>query len=259
MNSGDDYKSFCLENVLKMNTTTTKRICLWSGPRNISTALMYSFAQRSDTKVFDEPLYAHYLKETSADDYHPGASEVLETMEKDGKKVVEMMLGPHNKPVVFFKQMTHHLVNLNLSFLKETINVILTRDPREMLPSYAKEINDPTMRDVGYEQHLELFEFLQNRGEEPIVLQSEKVLKDPEDTLKKLCKAIGIPFEEEMLSWERGTRPEDGVWAKYWYQNVHNSTGFKPYQPKTEPFPERLKPLLADCLPIYEELCKYSI
>lgn len=242
-----------------MNTTNTKRICLWSGPRNISTALMYSFAQRSDTKVFDEPLYAHYLKETDADDYHPGADEVLETMESDGEKVVDMMLGSHDQPVVFFKQMTHHLVNLNLSFLKKTINIILTRDPREMLPSYAKEIEYPTMRDVGYEQHLELFEFLQNRGDEPVVLQSEKVLKDPLNTLNTLCTAIGIPFEKEMLSWEKGPRPEDGVWAKYWYQNVHNSTGFKPYQAKTEPFPEHLKPLLADCLPIYEELCKYSI
>lgn len=242
-----------------MNSTNTKRICLWSGPRNISTALMYSFAQRSDTKVVDEPLYAHYLKETDADDYHPGAAEVLETMEKDGQKVLEMMLGPHDKPVIFFKQMTHHLVNLNLSFLKETVNIILTRDPREMLPSYAREIKHPTMRDVGYEQHLELFEFLQNRGEEPLVLQSEKVLKDPKDALTKLCKAIGIPFDEAMLSWKRGPRPEDGVWAKYWYQSVHNSTGFKPYQPKKEPFPEHLEPLLAECLPIYEVLCKYSI
>lgn len=242
-----------------MNAKFTKRICLWSGPRNISTALMYSFAQRSDTKVVDEPLYAHYLKETDADEYHPGAAEVLQTMEKDGEKVVEIMLGSHEKPVVFFKQMTHHLVNLDLSFLNETINIILTRDPREMLPSYAKEVKHPTMRDVGYKQHLELFEFLQNRGEEPIVLQSEKVLKDPPGTLRKLCQAIEIPFEEAMLSWEKGPRPEDGVWAKYWYQSVHNSTGFRPYHPKTGAFPEHLKPLLAKCIPMYDELCKYSI
>lgn len=242
-----------------MNTNKTKRICLWSGPRNISTALMYSFAQRSDTKVVDEPLYAHYLHETSANQYHPGASEVLETMETDGQKVVDMMLGPHDKPIVFFKQMTHHLVNLNLSFLKETINIILTRDPREMLPSYVREIENPTLRDVGYEQHLELFEFLQNRGEEPIVLQSELVLKDPETLLNKLCKALDIPFQKTMLHWKKGPRPEDGIWAKYWYQSVHNSTGFNPYQPKEEPFPEHLEPLLTECLPIYEELCKYSI
>lgn len=242
-----------------MKAETTKRICLWSGPRNISTALMYSFAQRSDTKVVDEPLYAHYLSESDADEYHPGASDVLQTMENDGVKVVEMMLGPHEKSVVFFKQMTHHLVNLNLSFLKETINIILTRDPRQMLPSYAKEIENPDMQDVGYAKHLELFEFLQKRGDEPIVLQSEKVLKDPSDTLRRLCEAIGIPFDEAMLKWKKGPRPEDGIWAKYWYHTVHNTTGFKPYEPKTEPFPEHLEPLLAECLPIYEVLCKYSI
>lgn len=242
-----------------MKSDTTKRICLWSGPRNISTALMYSFAQRSDTKVVDEPLYAHYLSKTNADEYHPGAEEVLQTMENDGEKVVEWMLSPHEKPVVFFKQMTHHLVNLDWSFLKHTMNIILTRDPREMLPSYAKEVEHPTMRDVGYAKHMELLEYLQSIGHEPIVLVSEKVLKNPVEMLTKLCEAISIPFEDSMLSWEKGARPEDGTWAKYWYHSVHNSTGFKPYQPKTQEFPEHLKPLLEECEPIYEKLCGYSL
>jgi hypothetical protein len=242
-----------------MKSGTKKRICLWSGPRNISTALMYSFAQRSDTQVVDEPLYAHYLNETDADQYHPGADEVLNEIENDGKKVVEWMLGPHEKPVVFFKQMTHHLVNLDGSFLEHTVNIILTRDPREMLPSYAKEVEHPTMQDVGYAKHLELRDYLQKIGQNPIVLISEKVLKNPREMLTKLCKSIGIPFEESMLSWRKGARPEDGSWAKYWYHSVHNSTGFKPYQPKTKPFPEYLKPLWEECLPLYKELCKYAI
>lgn len=220
---------------------------------------MYSFAQRSDTKVVDEPLYAHYLSKTNADEYHPGAEEVLQTMENDGEKVVEWMLSPHEKPVVFFKQMTHHLVNLDWSFLKHTMNIILTRDPREMLPSYAKEVEHPTMRDVGYAKHMELLEYLQSIGHEPIVLVSEKVLKNPVEMLTKLCEAISIPFEDSMLSWEKGARPEDGTWAKYWYHSVHNSTGFKPYQPKTQEFPEHLKPLLEECEPIYEKLCGYSL
>lgn len=242
-----------------MKSVTIKRICLWSGPRNISTAMMYCFAQRSDTKVVDEPLYAHYLSKTDADEYHPGAEEVLETMENDGEKVVDWMLGHHEKPVVFFKQMTHHLVNLDWSFLKDTTNIILTRDPREMLPSYAKEVEHPTMRDVGYAKHMELLEYLQSIGQEPIVLVSEKVLKNPGEMLNKLCDSVGIPFEDSMLSWEKGARPEDGTWAKYWYHSVHNSTGFKPYQPKKEKFPEHLKPLLEDCEPIYEKLCNYSL
>ncbi len=236
-----------------------KRICLWSGPRNISTALMYSFAQREDTAVYDEPLYAHYLHHTEAREYHPGAGEVLEIMENDGNKVVEMMLGPHNTPVVFFKQMTHHLVNLNLSFLDKTVNIILTRNPADMLPSYAKEVKNPSIRDVGYRQHLELLEYLENRGHPPAVLTSESVLKNPVKTLSRLCDTVGISFDEAMLSWEKGSRPEDGVWAKYWYHNVHNSTGFNKYRPKTDPFPERLKPLLEECLPVYEKLASRTI
>lgn len=242
-----------------MKKDNTKRICLWSGPRNISTALMYSFAQRKDTSVYDEPLYGYYLSQTDADEYHPGAEEVLESMETDGQKVVDWMMGPHDKPVAFFKQMTHHLINLDRSFLDETINIILTRDPKEMLPSYAKQVEKPSMRDVGYAQHLELLRYLQERESEFVVLTSKGVLIDPPQTLRKLCNSIGIPFDEAMLSWEKGARPEDGVWAKYWYQNVHQSTGFKPYQPKTEPFPEELKPLLEKCRPIYEELAEYAI
>src|SRR5690554_2698704 len=105
-----------------------KRICLWSGPRNVSTALMYSFAQRRDTKVFDEPLYAHYLSQTNAKTYHPMAKEVLESMENDGKKVIEIMRTSTDKPILFFKQMTHHLENIDCGFLPEMINIILTRD-----------------------------------------------------------------------------------------------------------------------------------
>jgi hypothetical protein len=220
---------------------------------------MYSFAQREDTRVYDEPLYGHYLSQTNADEYHPGAEEVLESMETDGQKVVDWMMGPHDKSVLFFKQMTHHLVNLDRSFLDGTINVILTRDPEEMLPSYAKQVEKPSMRDVGYAQHLDLLQYLQERESEFVVLTSKSVLVDPPDTLRKLCDSIGIPFDEAMLSWEKGARPEDGVWAKYWYHNVHQSTGFKPYRPKTDSFPEDLKPLLEQCRPIYEKLVEYSV
>lgn len=237
----------------------TKRICLWSGPRNISTALMYSFAQRTDTMVADEPLYAHYLAQTNADTYHPGAKEVLERMENNGEEVIKWMMGPHEKPVVFFKQMTHFLINIDFSFLEKTKNIILTRNPEEMLPSYAKEIKHPTMQDVGYSKHIELIEHLEKIGQEPIVITSKRVLENPEKILKKLCEKIDIPFDSSMLSWEKGPRPEDGIWAKYWYKSVHNSTGFKPYKPKSEPFPEHLKPLLNKCKPIYDELAKRAL
>lgn len=232
----------------------TKRICLWSGPRNVSTALMYSFAQRSDCQVFDEPLYAHYLRHSDAHEYHPGADQILATMENDGKKVVEMMMGPHEKPVAFFKNMTHHLFELNLDFLKDCVNVILTRDPREMLFSFDKVIPNPTMQDVGYEAQLMLVDQLERIGQRAIVLDSKQILLDPKKELSQLCEKAGIPFEETMLSWQAGPIPEDGVWAEYWYANVHRSMGFQPYRNKEVDFPERLQPLLEKCQHIYNQL-----
>lgn len=238
----------------------TVRICLWSGPRNISTALMYSFAQRDDTIVYDEPLYAHYLVRTPALAYHPGAEDVLTEMENDGEKVVrDLILGPQPKPVAFFKQMTHHLIELDPTFLRATVNVLLTRDPVEMLPSYAKQIQAPTLQDVGYQAHVELLERLRSMGQEPPVLDSRQILLNPAKVLGELCRRIGVPFQEAMLRWEAGPRPEDGSWARYWYHAVHRSTGFAPYAPKSAPFPASLEPLLAECTPYYEQLSAIAI
>lgn len=236
------------------------RICLWSGPRNISTALMYSFAQRNDTVVYDEPLYAHYLSRTSARNYHPGPEEVIATMENDGEKVVkDLILGEQPKPVAFFKHMTHHLVYLGLDFLSETTNVLLTRDPVEMLPSYIKQVEKPTLRDVGYKAHSELLNYLRSIGEDPPILDSKQILLNPKKVLGELCERIGIPFQETMLSWKAGARSEDGSWAKYWYKSVHQSTGFGKYTPKSEPFPNALKQLLEECKPYYEQLKNLAI
>ncbi|MEM9679586.1 MAG: sulfotransferase family protein, partial [Bacteroidota bacterium] len=145
-----------------MGAKSVQRICLWSGPRNISTALMYSFAQRKDTKVFDEPLYAYYLHNNkAAQKYHPGAEDILSTMETDGNEVVKMMLNNDDKPILFFKHMTHHLLDLDRSFMKNTINIILTRNPEEMLPSFDKVIHNPTISDVGYALHIELLNYFE--------------------------------------------------------------------------------------------------
>ncbi len=236
-----------------------KRISLWSGPRNISTALMYSFAQRSDTIVVDEPLYGFYLSHSDAKNYHPGADEILRTMETNGTKVVESMISRTDSAVLFYKNMTHHLPGLEIDFLRQLVNVILTRDPIEMLPSYADVIETPTIDDVGYRMHVELFEELRSKDIPVIVVDSADILKDPKSYLLKLCDAIGIPFDPAMLSWEAGPRPEDGSWAPYWYKNVHKSTGFQPYIPKTKPFPDHLRPLLDECKPYYEKLTAHKL
>lgn len=239
---------------------SVKRVCLWSGPRNISTALMYSFAQRTDTKVFDEPLYAYYLKHhPEAHSYHPGAEDILNTMENDGDKVVEDLLNNTQKPVLFYKHMIHHLLNLNRDFMKHTINIILTRNPKEMLPSFDKVIENPNINDVGYALHMELLNYFKKHQIPFTVLDSKKVLLNPEKTLSKLCDFIGIPFDKNMLSWPAQQLEEDGIWAKYWYNTVHKSNGFAIYKPKNEGFPEHLNPLFQECLPYYRELMTYSI
>ncbi len=237
-----------------------KRICLWSGPRNISTALMYSFAQRTDTKVFDEPLYAFYLKHhPEAHRYHPGAEDILKVMENNGKKVVETMLANRVKPILFFKHMTHHLLDLDKGFMQNTVNIILTRNPVDMLPSFDKVINNPSLNDVGYALHIELLKYFKEHKIPYSVLDSRKVLENPRRTLQRLCDFIEIPFDDNMLSWQPQKRVEDGIWAKYWYHNVHKSSGFQKYKPKEEPFPTHLKPLLTECQPHYNQLMKYAI
>lgn len=239
---------------------TRVRICLWSGPRNVSTALMYSFAQRPDTRVFDEPLYGHYLAHSDARRYHPAADRVIASMDTDGERVVrQVLLGDHDRPLVFFKNMAHHLVQLDWGFLTRVDNVILTREPSEMLSSYARTVAGPTLEDTGYVTQVQLLEYLRDAGRTPAVLDSRELLLDPRGVLAELCRLLGIPFDERMLAWLPGPRPEDGVWAEYWYEQVHRSSGFKPYRPKQEPVPEELEPLLGRCRPFYERLYECAI
>ena len=234
------------------------KLSMWSGPRNVSTALMYSFRQRSDTIVVDEPLYGHYLRVTGAD--HPGDKEVMAHMDCDGERVVrEVILGPCERPVHFFKNMAHHLVELDRGFLSRITNALLIRDPEEMLPSLAKQLPNPTLRDTGLVQQAEILDVILQGNEEPVVLDARELLINPQEVLEQACQKLGIPFEEGMLSWPAGPKPEDGVWARYWYENVHSSTTFARYRPKANPFPEKLKPLLEECLPLYERLREHVI
>ena len=234
------------------------KVSVWSGPRNVSTALMYSFRQRHDTVVVDEPLYGHYLKTTGVD--HPGAHEVMRTMEGDGRRVVrEVILGPCERPVHFFKNMAHHLVGLDRAFLSRITNVLLIRNPEEMLPSLAEQLSKPTLRDTGLGQQIEILDVMLKDDREPVVLDARELLLDPAGVLREACAKLDLHFDGDMLRWPAGPKPEDGVWAGYWYARVHASTGFAPYGPKMVPPPERLEPLLRECLPLYERLRGYAI
>jgi len=234
-----------------------KRICLWSCPRNVSTALMYSFAQRRDTKVFDEPLYAHYLLQSGVK--HPSRKEVIKSQENDGNKVVKSIILKHHAKISFHKLMTHFLINIDTAFLFYVSNLIFIRNPKEIIASYSKVISNPKMDDIGVAKQYELYHHLVNIGHCPIVLDSKYLLQNPEIILNKLCDILAIPFDKKMLNWKKGVRQEDGIWAKYWYKNLHNSTGFLPYTEKEINLKNSNLELSEKCQPYYEFLTNKSI
>lgn len=230
-----------------------KIISFWSGPRNVSTALMYSFAQRPDTTVIDEPLYAHYLSSTGAK--HPGMDIVLEKMENNGKRVLEEIYKKaESTPILFLKNMAHHWVDLDNSHLNKMDHVFLIRDPRQMLPSLINQIPNPILRDTGLNLQVDIFNYLCSQGRQPVIIEAKELLINPRNILEQVCTNLNIKFYDEMLSWPSGPKKYDGVWARFWYQNVHKSIGFAPYAEKTEDFPEHIKPLLDECLPYYNQL-----
>ena len=232
-------------------------INLISGPRNISTALMYSFAQHSEIKVVDEPFYAHYLIKTGLD--HPGRDETIQRMSSDEQVVLDEISELEKKhPIVFLKNMAHHHEGLDWSYLLPMKNILLIRDPKQLIASFAQVIPQPTLQDIGLKYEADLLDYLIENELSPIVIDSNEILNDPKVGLSKLCQKIGISFEEDMLSWKKGPIPEDGVWAKYWYKNVHNSTGFAKQKTSERPLPEHCEELYEEALPYYHKLKKYT-
>ncbi|MEP0986949.1 sulfotransferase family protein [Ekhidna sp.] len=234
-------------------------INLISGPRNISTALMYAFAQHSKIKVVDEPFYAYYLIKTGLD--HPGKEETIASMSADIDEILDDIRSLDKKyEIVFLKNMAHHHIGLDWSYLKDIKNVFLIRNPKQLIASFAQVINDPTLQDIGLKHEADILDYVLEKGAfSPIVIDSNDVLKDPKRNLNYLCAQLNIPFEDRMLTWEKGPIPEDGVWAKYWYKNVHNSTGFSKQKTSERPLPEHCESLLAEAMPYFEKLEKYKI
>ncbi|HAK06377.1 MAG TPA: sulfotransferase family protein [Spartobacteria bacterium] len=237
------------------------RIAMWSGPRNISTAMMRSWGNRVDTIVVDEPFYAFYLKATGKK--HPGAEEVIAHGETDWRKVVEQLTGPipGGKRVYFQKQMTHHLLpEIDRQWIVDLTNCFLIRNPREVILSYSKKRDEPALEDLGFVQQAEIFDFVREKtGKTPAVIDAHDVLENPRKILELLCDAVGVEFDNAMLSWPAGLRETDGIWAKYWYDEVARSTSFQPYRPKNEPLPERLREIHDRCRECYERLYEYRL
>lgn len=200
---------------------------MWSGPRNLSTAMMYSFAQRSDCAVWDEPFYAAYLAETGLD--HPMRDAILAAGEQGAEAVTSRCLGPvpGGRPVFYQKQMTHHMLpDWSLEWLRDVTNVFLIRHPARVIASYMRKREMPQFEDLGFAQQLKIYQHVQRIGHHPVVIDSADILADPKAALGALCGALDLAFDPAMLTWPSGARPFDGVWAAHWYGAVHRSTGF---------------------------------
>ena len=238
-------------------------IAMWSGPRNISTAMMRAFGNRPDTAVADEPFYAAYLAATGLP--HPMREEVIGAQPTDWRAVVQGLLGPapDGKAVVYAKLMTHHMLpGFGRDWIATCRNAFLIRDPVDVLASYAEKRAEPTLADIGIAEQVELFERESDRlGAAPPVIESEEVLADSRGTLSALCAALGIPFTEAMLSWPPGRRATDGVWAPAWYDAVERSTGFGPPGRKRafEELRDELKPVAEAARPLYERLATHRL
>jgi hypothetical protein len=237
------------------------RVAMWSGPRNISTAMMRSWGNRPDTAVWDEPFYAYYLQQTGR--AHPGREETLARHEADWRTVRDRLLGdlPGGKQVFYQKHMSHHFLgDIDRRWLRQVVNCFLIRDPREMLPSLIKKVPDATLADTGLSQQIEILHLVQEwTGEVPVVIDARDVLANPRCMLELLCVRLGVPFVEEMLSWPPGRRETDGAWAPYWYGEVENSTTFQPYVPKNEPVATTARALLKQCQERYELLYEHRL
>jgi hypothetical protein len=218
---------------------------------------MYSFAQRTDTTVFDEPFYALYLSKSDA--IHPGKAEVLKAQASDEALVKKLIISDHHKPVLFIKNMAHHMEVMKKPFIDNAINIFLIRDPKQIISSYAQVIEKPIMRDIGIEYQYKLFEQLTRNNDDPVVLDSGWLLKNPRAVIEKLCHRCAIGFQPSMLTWEAGPKPYDGVWSAHWYKNVHQSTGFKMQLTSNRALPPHLRELHQQARGYYEKLLPFSI
>ena len=237
------------------------RIAMWSGPRNISTAMMRAWENRPDTVVVDEPLYAYYLKTTGVD--HPGRDEIVAHDENDWRAVAGFLTGPipGGAQVFFQKHMAHHLLpEVDRMWIWDLEHAFLLRDPREMLLSLAKITPSPSVEDTGLPQQVELFEeVLARTGTTPPVLDARDVLENPRGLMSRLCDALGVTFLPEMLSWPAGPRDSDGVWARHWYDGVERTTGFRSWRPRTGELTPELAAVCEACLPYYKQLHEHRL
>jgi hypothetical protein len=237
------------------------RIAMWSGPRNISTALMRAWENRSDCSIWDEPLYGYYLSRTDLP--HPGKEEIIAAQGTDWRSIVARCAGnsPDQKQVFYQKHMTLHLLpEIDRQWLSSLTNCFLIREPEPVVASYAAVRDDLTLDDIGFVQQAELFDYVTRiSGEIPLVIDSKEFLLNPESMLRGICNHLGLEFEMSMMSWPTGPRESDGVWGKYWYESVWNSSGFSAYREKPLTLGSGQQSIADLARPYYEELYRHRL
>jgi len=234
---------------------------MWSGPRNLSTALMYAFAARGDCAVWDEPFYAAYLAATGID--HPMRDAIIAAHEADPTRVAEACRAdlPQNKRLFYQKHMTLHMIpDFDRAFMRDCENVFLIRHPARVVASYVKKREGPALADIGFVQQAELFDEVAGwMGRAPLVIDSADIRADPAAALGRLCAALGIQFTEQMLRWPAGPKTFDGVWAPHWYGAVHRSSGFENPEGAVPELPPGYARLVEQALPYYDRLSAYRL
>ena len=228
---------------------------MWSGPRNLSTAMMYAFGNREDTAIVDEPYYGAYLYHSGVE--HPMSAEVLTSLPHDPEAINDYLTGPvpGGMKIWYQKQLTHHILpHFSLDWVAQQTNVFLIREPARVIASYQRKRETLALEDLGFVQQKRIYDHCVALGQRPIVIDSDDVLTNPKAMLSKLCAGIGIDFVSAMLSWEAGPRSEDGVWASHWYDVVHKSKGFGPPPTLNPKVDHKFSSILADAQEVYWEL-----
>lgn len=226
------------------------KIAMWSGPRNLSTAMMYAFGNRADCAVVDEPFYAAYLAMTDLD--HPMRDEIMASQPQDPNLVAAALCGsnPGQKQHFYQKHMTQHMIpGVPRGWMRDVVNVFLIRHPARVIASYGAKRENPNLDDIGFWQQAELFDEVGG-----VVIDSHDIREDPEKMLRRLCDAIGLDWDPAMLSWPQGGHKDDGVWARHWYGAVWNSTGFAGAEGPLPEVPDHLQEVLAAAMPFYERM-----
>ena len=233
------------------------KIAMWSGPRNLSTAMMYSFGNRADCAVVDEPFYAAFLKLTG--DVHPMGAQICAHHPTDPVAIAMGLAGqnPDGKPIWYQKHMAHHMVDgVPRDWMRNVTNVFLIRHPARVIASYTAKRENPTVDDIGVRQQAQMYDELVRAGQSPLVIDSADIRNDPQGMLTKLCGALGIPFDAGMLSWPTGGHAADGIWASHWYGAVHQSTGFAGPEGELPKLEGVAAEILGETIPYYQSLVK---